>query len=236
MQERENNSRKRTFLVVAPHPDDAELGLGGTILKLKAKGHAVFIVDLTSGEPTPYGTKEKRQKETDQAGKVLHIDKRINLGLPNRYLFDSKEARLLLAEQIRLYKPDIIFCPYSIDAHPDHVAAAKITEGARFYAKYSNLTIQGGPHYPFYLFYYFCFHLRIVPEMSFLVDISCQFQEKIKAVKCYTSQFIDNPENKFVFDYIETRNKTLGKLIHAEYAEALYSREVIKINDLSDLL
>lgn len=236
MQKRENNSRKRKFLVVSPHPDDAELGLGGTILKLKSKGHDVFMVDLTSGEPTPYGTQQKRRMETDQASKVLNIDKRINLGLPNRYLFDGKEERLLLAEQIRLHKPDIIFCPYPVDAHPDHVAASKITEGARFYAKYTNLTIKGDPHYPFYLFHYFCFHLRIVPEISFLVDISCQFQEKIKAVKCYKSQFIDNPKSKFVFDYIETQNKTLGRLIHAEYAEALYSREAIKIDDLSNLL
>jgi len=222
--------------VVAPHPDDAELGLGGTILKLKAQGHAVFIVDLSSGEPTPHGTKEKRRKETDQASKVLDIDKRINLGLPNRYLFDGKEERLLLAEQIRLHKPDIIFCPFSIDAHPDHVAAAKITEGARFYAKYTHLTLKGEPHYPAYLFYYFCSHLRIRPEMSFLVDISHQFQKKMQAVKSYKSQFIDNPKNRFVFDYIETRDKSLGRLIHAEYAEALYSREAIKIDDLSNLL
>lgn len=87
MEKKKTDSGKRTFLVVAPHPDDAELGLGGTILKLKEQGHDVFLVDLTSGEPTPYGTEEKRRKETDQANKVLNIDKRINLGLPNRYLF-----------------------------------------------------------------------------------------------------------------------------------------------------
>ena len=236
MEKKKTDSGKRTFLVVAPHPDDAELGLGGTILKLKEQGHDVFLVDLTSGEPTPYGTEEKRRKETDQANKVLNIDQRINLGLPNRYLFDSKEARLLLAEQIRLYKPDVIFCPFPEDAHPDHVAASQITEGARFYAKYTFLTIQGEPHYPFYLFYYFCSHLRIRPEISFLVDISRQFQEKMRAVKCYKSQFIDNPKNRSVFDNIETRNKSLGILIHTEYAEAIYSKEAIKIDDLSDLL
>ena len=236
MQKRKNSSVKKTFLVVAPHPDDAELGLGGTILKLKEQGHTVFIVDLTSGEPTPYGTEEKRKKETDQASKVLRIDGRINLGLPNRYLFDGKDGRLLLAEQIRLLKPDILLCPYPIDAHPDHVAASKITEGARFYAKYTHVALRGEPHYPFYLFYYFCFHLRIVPEISFLVDISRQFQQKIEAVRCYSSQFIDNPQNRFVIDYIETQNKTSGKLIHTDYAEALYSREAIKIDDLSDLL
>ncbi len=71
---------EKKFLIVSPHPDDAELGMGGTIITAKQKGHKVFIVDLTSGEPTPYGTEEKRKKETCNASKVLGIDDRTNLG------------------------------------------------------------------------------------------------------------------------------------------------------------
>ncbi|MCF7874301.1 MAG: PIG-L family deacetylase, partial [Candidatus Omnitrophica bacterium] len=112
---------KKKFLFISPHPDDAELGIGGTILKLKKQGHTVFMVDLTDGEPTPFGTKEKRKKETKKATKILKVDERINLDLPNRYLFDNKEARFLVAETIRKYKPDILFCPYPEDAHPDHL-------------------------------------------------------------------------------------------------------------------
>lgn len=221
---------------MSPHPDDAELGIGGTIIKLKREGHKVFIVDLTSGEPTPYGDEEKRKKETLHSNKILKIDKRVNLGLENRFLFDSREARLMLAERIREFKPDVIFCPYPEDAHPDHVAMAGITEGARFYAKYTKTKLKGEPHYPFYLFYYFCTHLRIIPEASFFIDISGVFKEKIKAIKCYRSQFVDNPQNRHIFDCIETRDKYLGSLVRTEYAEAVYSREAVKVSDPGMLL
>lgn len=227
---------KRRFLIVSPHPDDAELGIGGTIIRQKQESHKVFIVDLTSGEPTPFGTEEKRRRETSRASKVLKLDGRMNLGLENRYLSDSKEARLLLAEKIRLLKPDIVFCPHPDDAHPDHVATSKITEAARFYAKYTNMTLKGKPHYPFHLFYYFCSHLRKVLSFSFLVDISEQFPIKMRAVRCYRSQFLDNSKNKFVFDYIETLNRYLGTLSRVRYAEGIYSKEAIKIEDLNCLL
>jgi bacillithiol biosynthesis deacetylase BshB1 len=227
---------KRRFLVVSPHPDDAELAIGGTIIKLRQKGYKVFMIDLTSGEPTPYGTEERRKKETFRATNILQIAGRKNLGLTNRYLFDTKVARLLLAEQIRLFRPDVILCPSSQDAHPDHIATSKITEAARFYAKYSKLKLKGKFHYAGHILYYFASHLRAVPQFSFCVDISEQFKEKIKAIKCYRSQFIDNPKNRIIFEYIELQNRYLGKLVHCEYAEAIYSHEAIKIDDLSTLL
>ena len=227
---------KKRFLVVSPHPDDAELGLGGTIIKLKKQGHKVFIVDLTSGEPTPFGTQAKRKKETEKATRILGVDTRVNLGLANRYLFDSKEARMLLAEKIREYKPDILFSPYFEDVHPDHVGAAKISEAARFYAKYTKLKLKGKPHYPFYLFYYFCTHLRNLPLLSFTVDVSDSFRGKIKAVKCYKSQFIDNPRNRAVIDYIESQNRYLGNLARCRYAEALFCKELLRVEDLNSFL
>ena len=225
--------KKKRFLVVSPHPDDSELGIGGTIIKLKEGGHKVFMVDLTSGEPTPCGTEEKRRKETANSTGVLGVDERVNLDLENRYLFDDKEARLALAERIRKYKPDFIFTPYYEDAHPDHLAATKITEAARFYAKFTKVKLKGSPHYTKYLFYFFTSHLRIMPKVSFLVDTSKQFRKKMKAVTCYKSQFIDNRKNKVIFDYIETQNKYLGKLIGCDFAEALYSKEMFRIEDIS---
>lgn len=227
---------EKRFLIVSPHPDDAELGMGGTIVNAKQMGHKVFIVDLTSGEPTPFGTEEKRRKETEEASKVLKIDGRTNLGFDNRYLFDSKESRLLLAEKIRMYRPDILFCPYPEDAHPDHTAATKITEASRFYAKFHKVELEGEPFYPPFLFYYFCSHLRIIPKFTFLMDISTQFEEKMKAVQCYRSQLIENPKNRFVFDYIKTQNRNLGMLIRAEYAEAIFSKEPLRISDLANVL
>ena len=227
---------KKTFLVVSPHPDDAELGIGGTILKLKSQGHTVVLVDLTSGEPTPYGSQRKRREEAKRAAKILGVDVRANLGLENRYLRDSKEARLLLAEKIRLVRPDVVLCPYLEDAHPDHLAATQITEAARFYAKYTKTKLEGKPHYVFYLFYYFCSHLRVISQVSFLVDISQEFERKMKAIRCYRSQFVDNPKNTFVFDYIQTRDRFLGGLIRQKYAEGLYSKEAVKVDDISHFL
>ncbi|MBD3263699.1 MAG: bacillithiol biosynthesis deacetylase BshB1, partial [Candidatus Omnitrophica bacterium] len=185
-----SEAKKKRVLIVSPHPDDAELGMGGTMISLKSKGHSVYLIDLTSGEPTPEGSVPRRRKESREADRILKIDKRISLGFRNRYLSDTKKERLALAEKIRLIKPDVIFCPHPIDAHPDHIAASKISETARFYAKYTKVTLKGSPHYVPVFFNYFCSHLRRIPEFTFLVDITSCFESKIEAVSCYRSQFI----------------------------------------------
>src|SRR5438477_10100574 len=111
------------ILVVAPQPDDAELGAAGAILKFKEEGAKVGVLDLTSGEPTPFGTVEKRIAETAAATKILCLDWRENLGLPNRSLEATLEARRGLAIVIRRTRPKWLFAPYWVDAHPAHVSA-----------------------------------------------------------------------------------------------------------------
>jgi bacillithiol biosynthesis deacetylase BshB1 len=222
---------EKCFLVVAPHPDDAELGMGGTILALKDMGHRVFVVDLTTGEPTPCGDEDKRRRETERATDLLGIDGRMNLGLPNRYLFDSKDARLLLAGRIRKVRPDCILCPYPEDAHPDHLAAAAITIGARFYAKYTGISTEDGPWYTGSFFHFFCSHLRTVPRFSFVVDTSNYFEKKIETIRCFRSQFIENPKNRTVFDYVQKRDAYFGSLIGSLYAEPFYSVETLGVAD-----
>lgn len=235
--------KQKCFLVFAPHPDDAELGMGGTMLLLKERGYRVIIVDLTSGEPTPFGNEEKRKRETEEASSVLGIEERLNLDLPNRYLFDTKDARLLLAEKIRLMQPDALFSPLSEDAHPDHIAANALSIGARFYAKYTKLSLEGDPWYTGRFFYYSCSHLRAMPghlrdmpRYSFLVDTSSHFERKIEAARCYRSQFIDNPKNSAVFDYVRTRDRYFGSLIGTAYAEPFYSSEALSVTDPSVFL
>ena len=110
-------------LVIAPHPDDAELGMGGTIALMRAQGMKVGILDLTDGEPTPRGTPAIRARETAAATAVLGLDWRHNLGLPNRRLRATLAARAALAGVIRQTRPRWLFAPYWVDAHPDHVAA-----------------------------------------------------------------------------------------------------------------
>src|SRR5258705_6710981 len=100
------------ILVIAPHPDDAELGLGGGILKFRDDGYRVGVLDLTSGEPTPFGSLEIRARETAAATEVLGLDWRGNLGLPNRSLQHTLEARAALAGVIRQLRPKWLFAPY----------------------------------------------------------------------------------------------------------------------------
>lgn len=224
---------KKKFLVISPHPDDAELSMGGTILRLKKRGHSVFMVDVTSGEPTPYGSEEKRRKETIKATDILKVDERVNLGLENRYLFDDKRSRMLLAEKIRIYRPDVIFAPYPEDVHPDHTACAKISEAARFYAKLTKVKMKGKPHYTPEFYYFFCSHLRINPSVSFYVDISKHMDEKFRSIKCYRSQFVANPSGKNVLEWVKLRDSYFGKLSRCEYAEGFYSREGVSTDVLS---
>ena len=98
--------------------------MGGTICLLLAQGHEVVLCDLTNGEPTPQGTPERRAVEAAEAARLLGVKRRITLTLPNRYLQDTIEARVPVAEVIREVRPDVLFAPYWVDAHPDHVAAA----------------------------------------------------------------------------------------------------------------
>ena len=141
-------------LVIAPHPDDAELGMAGGILQLKQEGQAVGILDLTDGEPTPHGSVELRGQETARASEILGIDWRGNLGLPNRSLEASLEARGQLAEVIRQTRPRWLFAPYGVDAHPDHVAATELVQAARFWAKLTKSNLAGEPHHPERIYYY----------------------------------------------------------------------------------
>lgn len=129
-------------LIVAPHPDDAELAMGGAIAKMITTGWSVCIVDLTDGEPTPFGSKQIRTKETQRASDILGIKKRICLDMPNRNLEPILQNRRKLAEVIRLNRPDILFAPAMPDWHPDHKAALELTEAARFEAKYHKTDLQ----------------------------------------------------------------------------------------------
>ncbi len=130
-------------LVVAPHPDDAELGVGGTIVRLMAQGWKVGILDLTSGEPTPLGSPERRAAETAAANAALGNPWRKNLGLPNRSLEPTLLHRRALAAVFREVRPRLLFAPFWEDAHPDHTAATQLVEDARFWSKLSKSDIPG---------------------------------------------------------------------------------------------
>src|SRR5262249_43236946 len=173
------------YLVIAPHPDDAELGAGGAILSLKAQGASVGILDLTDGEPTPHGSPEIRRRETEAASAILGIDWRANLGLVNRSVSADLESRRQLAIVLRQVRPRILLAPYWEDAHPDHVAASALVDAARFWAKLTKTDLPGAPHYPQRIVYYLSVHLRLHPRPSFVLDISPYLDGKMRALNGY---------------------------------------------------
>ncbi|HEV3120972.1 MAG TPA: bacillithiol biosynthesis deacetylase BshB1 [Isosphaeraceae bacterium] len=225
-------------LVVAPHPDDAELGMGGTIVRLIQHGWKVGILDLTSGEPTPLGTPERRASETAAANAILGNPWRKNLGLPNRSLEPTLVHRRALAEVFRDVQPRLLFAPYWEDAHPDHTAATQLVESARFWSKLSKSDLRGDPFHPARILYYFSVHLRIVERPSFMVDVSDQHDAKLAALRCYASQFLENvPEGKpGVIDAVFDRMRFWGHTVGVRFAEPFASREPIGLSSLEHLL
>lgn len=225
------------MLVIAPHPDDAELGLGATIAKCLAEGMAVGILDLTDGEPTPHGSPEIRRRETAAATEVLGVAWRENLELPNRRLQSTLEARAALAGVIRRTRPRWLLAPYWEDAHPDHVAATELIEAARFWAKLTKTDLPGEPFYPERILYYYCIHLRIVPQPAVIVDVSDHLEKKLEAVACYRSQFVDGREHEApsLIDRLRDQASTWGWLIGTRYGEPLASREPLGLTTLAGL-
>jgi len=225
------------YLVIAPHPDDAELGAGGTILLLKSQGARVGVLDLTSGEPTPHGSPEIRRRETDAATAILGLDWRGNLGLPNRALVADLEARRQLAVVLRELRPRVLFAPYWEDAHPDHVAASALVDAARFHAKLTKTDMAGEPCYPERIIYYFSVHLRLHLRPSFVLDISAHIDRKAEALACFRSQFIDGRQTTppTFLDELRERARYWGWVIGAGYGEPFLCREEVGLKGLRDL-
>lgn len=222
-------------LVVAPHPDDAELGMGGTIGRMLDDGLQVGVLDLTDGEPTPRGSPEIRAAETAAATKALGLPWREQLGLPNRRLRATLAARASLAAVIRRERPRWLFAPYWVDAHPDHVAATRLTEAARFWAKLTKCDLPGEPCHPERIFHYSCVHLRVVRMPAFVVDISETWERKWQSLRCYASQLpLDGPRPT-VLDRVDAAGAWWGSTINTLRGEPFFSREPIGLRGFGEL-
>jgi bacillithiol biosynthesis deacetylase BshB1 len=212
-----------------------EIGMGGTVATMVRAGADVLIVDLTDGEPTPFGTHERRMAEAAAAASDLGC-RRVTLGLTNRRLADGPEARQALAEVLRAERPGIVFGPYSEDAHPDHEAAARIVEAARFYSKLTKSDMAGEPHYPGRLYRYMAVHLRLVREPSFLVDVSAALPVKLDALRRYGSQFSDNPANASLIEQVERAARHWGDVARVFAAEPFFAAEPPVVTSVLDLV
>jgi N-acetylglucosamine malate deacetylase 1 len=226
------------LLVVAPHPDDAEISAGGTLLRAKSRGLSTGVIELTNGEPTPHGTPEIRLRETTAATGILKLDWRENLGLPNRSLEPTLAARAQLAGVFRRTRPKIILAPYWEDAHPDHVAASRLADDARFWSKLTKTDLPAEPYWPKRIYYYFSIHLRIHPRPAFVIDISNEIEAKMRSIGCYESQFITGRSQTFPtpLDDIRDRARYWGWSIGTAYGEPFASREEIGLPGIESLL
>lgn len=234
---------KLDILVFAAHPDDAELGMGGTIAKMSVAGKTIGIIDFTEAELSSNGTIESRRLETDEASKILNISIRENLKIPDGGV--KVEAELVVREVVKLLRkhtPRVVFAPYFNDRHPDHIGASKIVKEAVFFSGLKKIETeldgeQQQIHRPDKLYYYMQTY-EFTP--SFIVDISEHFETKMKSVRAYKSQFF-NPNEKgeltFISDpkfikYLEARASNFGFHIRKEYGEPFFSEEAIELENI----
>jgi bacillithiol biosynthesis deacetylase BshB1 len=217
-------------IAVGAHPDDVEIGCGGTLALLAARGHRVGIVDLTDGEPTPRSSgPEERLAEAAAAARVLGVVHRENLGFPNRRLFDGFEVRVALAQVFRRWRPRVVLglADKTPLASPDHAQAVAITEAAVFYSRltkwddtFAGLPVHTVPH----LLGYFLFAgVPTVPvgHWPLVVDVAGHLDAKLDAIGCYKSQF--PPEKAHVFPRVRAMAETVGIMAGCAAGELLVS-------------
>lgn len=215
-------------LAFSPHPDDAELGCGGTLAALARRGLSFGIVDLTRGEMATRGTPEIRAREAREAARILGSRFRETLDLGDGGLRTDRAAELRIVETVRRARPHVVLAPLPTDRHPDHARAGRLVPEAAWYAGLVKLETDLPPHRPDQVLYYATYVL-VMP--TFLVDVSATFATKLEALRAYRSQFHDpnsrEPETYVssvgFFDGIEARARTLGRIANVEYAEGFVS-------------
>jgi bacillithiol biosynthesis deacetylase BshB1 len=222
------------------HPDDAELSCGGTIAKMVSANKKIGIADLTSGELGTRGSKETRFKELEKASKVLNISVRDNLGIKDGSIENSKSNQKKIITLLRKYRPSVIFIPYEKDRHPDHQNANRLIKESAFYSGLNKIktSFRGKTQNSFRPSKNYYFMQTYTFEPSFIVDITDYFEIKMKAVKCYSSQFYDpksSEPNTFISDkkfieYLEARAAFYGFQIGVKYGEPFYCEDNLKLD------
>lgn len=228
-------------LVFSAHPDDAEISAGGTIRRLCAEGRKVGIVDLTRGELGTRGTPEIRMNEAEEASRVLGICARENLGLPDGFFADDEHSRMKIIETIRRFQPEIVLCNSIKDRHTDHGRASKLVEESAFLSGLLKIDTGQQAFRPSLVLHYIQDHY-IEPDI--IIDITDFFQDKMKAIQAYSSQFFDplskEPETPIsgpeFLDHIKGRAVQMGRYIGVRYGEGFTCSRPLGVRGLEFLL
>ena len=237
---------KLDILAIGAHPDDVELGCGGTIIKLIAEGKKVGVIDLTEGELGTRGTRETRATEAKNAADILGISSRENLKLKDGFLNNSEEYQLKIVEKIRKYQPDIVLANAIDDRHPDHAKAAKLISDACFLSGLRKIeTHDDGKTQevwrPKHIFHYIQWK-HIVPD--FVIDITGFLDQKIDACMAYKTQFYDPKSDEPVTpiatkDFLESltyRAQDLGRLSGVAYAEGFTTEKLLAFKNFDGII
>lgn len=237
---------KTDILAIGAHPDDVELGCGGTLAKLISEGKKIAIVDLTRGELGTRGSKEIRTQEATKAAQILGVANRENLDMKDGFLENKEEYQMKIIQMIRKYRPEIILANATDDRHPDHAKAAKLISDACFLSGLSRLEttleeVNQPAWRPKHLFHYIQWK-NIEPD--FVIDISDYMEKKIEICLAYQSQFY-NPDSKEPItpiatkDFLESltyRAQDLGRLSGVEFAEGFTSEGLMAFKNFEGIV
>lgn len=236
---------KLDILAFGAHPDDTELGCGGSIIKHIKQGKKVGVIDLTEGQLGSRGSIEQRYKEAAKAAEIQGLSIRENLGMEDGWFRNDKDAQDKVIEMIRKYKPEIVLANAISDRHPDHGRGANLVAEACFYSGLLKVEtfhkgVKQDAWRPAALYHYIQdYHI----EPDFVIDVSDYWDQKIEAVLAFSSQFY-NPESneketpissKSFMDFLAARARTIGRPIQAEYGEGFTCTRYMGVNDLFDL-
>ncbi|RZJ50182.1 MAG: bacillithiol biosynthesis deacetylase BshB1 [Chryseobacterium sp.] len=237
---------KTDILAFGAHPDDVELGCGGTIAKLISEGKTCVIIDLTKGELGTRGTDETRHEEATESAKILGVAARENLGLKDGFLVNSEHYQMEIVKMIRKYRPEIVLANAIDDRHPDHAKAAKLVSDACFLAGLRKIeTIIDGEIQevwrPKQIFHYIQWK-DIKPE--FVIDISEHLEKKLEACMAFKTQFYDpkstEPEtpitSKDFYESLTYRAQDLGRLSGVTYAEGFTTEKLIAMKNFDGIV
>lgn len=237
---------KVDILAIGAHPDDVELGCGGTIIKLISEGKKIAVIDLTQGELGTRGTAETRKQEAENAAKILGISARENLKMKDGFLQNSEEYQMRIVKMIRKYQPEIVLANAIDDRHPDHAKAAKLISDACFLSglrkietEYNNENQEAWR--PKQIFHYIQWK-NITPD--FVIDISDFMEQKIESCMAYQTQFY-NPDSAepvtpiATKDFLESltyRAQDLGRLSGVDYAEGFTTEKLLAFKNFDGII
>jgi bacillithiol biosynthesis deacetylase BshB1 len=237
---------KLDILVFGAHPDDAELGAGGTIAKEVANGKKVGIIDLTRGELGTRGSAELRDQEAKAAAVILKVSVRENLGFRDGFFVNDETHQLEIIKMIRKYRPEIVLCNAIEDRHIDHGKGSKLVSDACFLSGLMKIETELGGNSqgswrPKFVYHYIQWK-NITPD--FVLDISGFMDKKVAAILAYSSQFHDpnskEPEtpisSKTFIESVKYRAQDMGRLVGKDYAEGFTVERLIAIDRLNNLI